>query len=239
MSKITNLIFNGAEHYITSGFGSREPIKTYAGTSSNVHNGTDYGTYGKKIPQYAIEDGYVYSVGTDNAGAKYVTIVYPRINKRFLHWHLDTINVSKNQNVKKGTYIGNTGMTGMATGVHLHLGIIDLNTNSYINPETYNYTEPSIVNIQGDTHQLALDVIAGKYGNGEQRKQLLGSRYAEVQKEVNNILYGKSNKKSVDELAREVIRGDWGNGEERKTRLTSAGYNYYDVQKRVNQMLGY
>lgn len=143
MSKITNLIFNGAEHYITSGFGSRNPIKTNAGTSSNVHNGTDYGTYGKKIPQYAIEDGYVYSVGTDNAGAKYVTIVYPRINKRFLHWHLDTINVSKNQNVKRGTHIGNTGMTGMATGVHLHLGIIDLATNSYIDPEKYDYQEPS------------------------------------------------------------------------------------------------
>lgn len=143
MSKITNLIFNGAEHYITSGFGSRNPIKTNAGTSSNVHNGTDYGTHGKKIPQYAIEDGYVYSVGTDSAGAKYVTIIYPRINKRFLHWHLDSINVSKNQNVKRGTLIGNTGATGMATGVHLHLGIIDLSTNCYIDPEKYNYTEPS------------------------------------------------------------------------------------------------
>lgn len=44
-------------------------------------------------------------------------------------------------------------------------------------------------------------------------------------------------KKSIDELAREVIRGEWGNGQDRKNRLTAAGYNYSEVQKRVNQML--
>lgn len=44
-------------------------------------------------------------------------------------------------------------------------------------------------------------------------------------------------KKTVDELAREVIRGDWGNGDERKRRLTAAGYDYYAVQKRVNELL--
>lgn len=46
-----------------------------------------------------------------------------------------------------------------------------------------------------------------------------------------------STKKSIDELAREVIRGEWGNGQDRKNRLTAAGYNYSEVQKRVNQML--
>ena len=44
-------------------------------------------------------------------------------------------------------------------------------------------------------------------------------------------------KKTVDELAKEVIQGKWGNGEERKQKLTSAGYDYYAVQKRVNEML--
>lgn len=43
--------------------------------------------------------------------------------------------------------------------------------------------------------------------------------------------------KSVDEVAKEVIRGLWGNGRNRKDRLTSAGYNYDDVQRRVNQIL--
>ena len=43
--------------------------------------------------------------------------------------------------------------------------------------------------------------------------------------------------KTVDELAREVIDGKWGNGDERKKRLTAAGYDYYAVQKRVNEIL--
>ncbi len=43
--------------------------------------------------------------------------------------------------------------------------------------------------------------------------------------------------KSLDEIAKEVIRGNYGNGEERKRRLAAAGYNYEQVQKRVNEML--
>lgn len=43
--------------------------------------------------------------------------------------------------------------------------------------------------------------------------------------------------KTVDELALEVIAGDWGNGEERYEQLTAAGYDYYAVQKRVNEIL--
>lgn len=46
-----------------------------------------------------------------------------------------------------------------------------------------------------------------------------------------------STKKSIDEVAKEVIRGEWGNGMDRKNRLTSAGYNYAEIQNRVNQML--
>ena len=44
-------------------------------------------------------------------------------------------------------------------------------------------------------------------------------------------------KKSIDEVAREVIQGKWGNGAERKKRLTDAGYDYNEVQKKVNQMI--
>ena len=44
-------------------------------------------------------------------------------------------------------------------------------------------------------------------------------------------------KKSIDEVAREVIQGKWGNGAERKKRLTDAGYDYNEVQKRVNALM--
>lgn len=43
--------------------------------------------------------------------------------------------------------------------------------------------------------------------------------------------------KDIDTVAREVIRGDWGNGQERKDRLTQAGYDYNQVQARVNEIL--
>ena len=44
-------------------------------------------------------------------------------------------------------------------------------------------------------------------------------------------------KKTVDEIAKEVISGKWGNGAVRKNRLTAAGYNYTEVQNRVNAIL--
>ena len=91
-------------------------------------------------------------------------------------------------------------------------------------------------------HQLAEMVIAGKFGNGDSRKLALGSRYSAVQALVNAILSGSTNtpsepKKSVTDIANEVIQGLWGNGTDRMKRLESAGYNYNEVQNKVNQML--
>lgn len=90
--------------------------------------------------------------------------------------------------------------------------------------------------------ELAREVIAGKWGNGSDRRIRLtqaGYDYDAVQKRVNEILTGASTpaKKSIDELAREVIRGEWGNGSDRRMRLTQAGYDYDAVQKRVNEIL--
>lgn len=43
--------------------------------------------------------------------------------------------------------------------------------------------------------------------------------------------------KSLDTLAQEVIAGKWGVGNDRKNRLQAAGYNYSEVQNRVNEIL--
>ena len=43
--------------------------------------------------------------------------------------------------------------------------------------------------------------------------------------------------KSVDEVANEVISGLWGNGTARKDALTVAGYDYEEVQKKVNEIV--
>ena len=42
---------------------------------------------------------------------------------------------------------------------------------------------------------------------------------------------------SVDKIAREVIAGLWENGSVRKKKIEEAGYNYEEVQKRVNELL--
>lgn len=94
--------------------------------------------------------------------------------------------------------------------------------------------------VEKSVDELAREVIAGKYGNGDARKKALGDKYAEVQKRVNEILTGKTAtppKKSVTDIAREVIAGEWGNGADRKNHLTKAGYNYAEVQKEVNRLL--
>lgn len=41
----------------------------------------------------------------------------------------------------------------------------------------------------------------------------------------------------IDIIAEEVLEGKWGSGETRKQRLEEAGYDYYAVQKRVNEIL--
>lgn len=91
---------------------------------------------------------------------------------------------------------------------------------------------------------LAREVIAGNWGNGQDRINRLtsaGYDYNAIQNRVNEILSGKSssqsNVKSIDTLAREVVRGDWGNGDDRKNRLERAGYDYNAVQRRVNELL--
>ncbi|MCO7136377.1 N-acetylmuramoyl-L-alanine amidase [[Clostridium] leptum] len=93
--------------------------------------------------------------------------------------------------------------------------------------------------------EIAQEVIAGKWGNGSERRERLtaaGYDYSTVQARVNEIMGGGSASatpaKSVDEVAQEVIAGKWGNGSDRKDRLTAAGYDYSQVQARVNELLG-
>lgn len=91
--------------------------------------------------------------------------------------------------------------------------------------------------------EVAREVIAGKWGNGDDRKKKLeaaGYDYREVQSAVNRLLGGSSSSrptKSVEEIAKEVIRGDWGNGDTRKQKLQAAGYDYTEVQNAVNKLL--
>lgn len=91
-----------------------------------------------------------------------------------------------------------------------------------------------------DIDTVAREVIAGKWGNGDDRKNRLAAAGYDpntVQDRVNEILYGSAPLKSIDEVAREVINGAWGNGADRKNLLTVAGYDPDAVQNKVNEIL--
>ncbi|MBV1943661.1 glucosaminidase domain-containing protein [Streptococcus parasuis] len=79
---------------------------------------------------------------------------------------------------------------------------------------------------------LVQETLAGKHGNGDQRKASLGNQYEAVMAVIN----GKTttNQKTDEELAKEVIAGKHGNGEERKRSL---GSRYEAVQKKVDELL--
>lgn len=91
-------------------------------------------------------------------------------------------------------------------------------------------------NNKKSNEEVAGEVIKGKWGNGQDRKNKLtnaGYDYEAIQ----NIVNQKLSKKSNEEVANEVIKGKWGNGAERKKRLEEAGYNYKEIQKIVNERL--
>lgn len=142
--KLATRIFNrergdGAEqYYITSPFGKRvDPITG----KITYHNGCDYGTHGNKWPQYALEDGYVENVFVDQYGAKDIWVRYDRLGYRCLHGHLDSFNVSTGQRVDHSTILGYTGMSGKATGIHLHLGVKYIGGNEWVDPESIDYQD--------------------------------------------------------------------------------------------------
>ncbi|WP_332059051.1 peptidoglycan amidohydrolase family protein [Streptococcus canis] len=79
---------------------------------------------------------------------------------------------------------------------------------------------------------LVKETLAGKYGNGDQRKAALGNQYEAVMAVINGK--ATTTQKSIDELAQEVLSGKHGSGEQRKISL---GANYDAVQAKVNEML--
>lgn len=82
----------------------------------------------------------------------------------------------------------------------------------------------------GSTLDIAVAVMQGKYGNGDERKEALGDRYDEVQNFINHIFSADKNT-----LANEVKAGKYGNGDTRKTVL---GTRYNEVQAVVNASYG-
>lgn len=89
---------------------------------------------------------------------------------------------------------------------------------------------------QKSNEEIAQEVVAGKWGNGDERRVRLASAgydYNVIQHLVNTMC----NRKNDKTIAVECIQGKWGNGKERKRRLAEAGYDYNHIQKIINSML--
>lgn len=213
MSTISNIIFNNAEHYITSPYGKRQTISTSAGSTASFHYGTDYGTNNKKIAQYAIEDGSVISCGKADDGANYIWVRYPRINKKMLHYHLDSIKVKTGQSVKKGTLLGYTGKTGKATGIHLHLGIKDLTTEKYEDPEAFakKYKAPTGYTV--GTYKVNTELLRVRKGAGTGYSYL---KFNQLTKNAQEQVKKLNSNKGADGIVKGVIctvskiKNNWG-----------------------------
>lgn len=88
-----------------------------------------------------------------------------------------------------------------------------------------------------------ITIIEGNYNGGVNRRTIdVNGRYIRgygVPKYDKEVVKPTPTapKKSVDVIAKEVIDGKWGVGSERKRRLISAGYNYDEVQAKVNALM--
>ena len=103
---------------VTSGFAMRlHPI-------SNVwkqHNGVDYGAP-IGTPVRTIGDGTVEFAGWQNGYGNVIHIKHSK-ERSTVYAHLSRIDVAKGQHVDQGMTIGEVGMTGWATGPHLHFEV--------------------------------------------------------------------------------------------------------------------
>ena len=100
---------------ISSGFSMRfHPIlqkwKAHLGTDYAAPTGTAVRVVGKGVVEFAgVQNGFGNVVYINHAD-----------NKQTVYAHLSQINVKKGQSVAQGEVLGAVGMTGWATGPHLH-----------------------------------------------------------------------------------------------------------------------
>lgn len=116
------------------------------------------------------------------------------------------------------------------------------NIRGYARPKYTNSSTSTTPSTGKSVEEVAKEVLAGQWGNGDDRKSRLeaaGYNYQQVQAKVNDIVNANNAPaKTVEQLAKEVLAGTWGNGDDRKKKLEAAGYDYNAVQAKVNELSG-
>lgn len=132
------------------------------------------------------------------------------------------------------------GMNGRKNAIEKqNPGVLDAIMNEFNGEKAPDLVETPVVSGNKSVEELAKEVIAGKWGMGENRVTGLttaGYDYEAVQDKVNDLLSPQATK-SVEEMAREVIAGKFGVGKDRTEKLRQEGYDAQKVQDRVNELL--
>jgi murein DD-endopeptidase MepM/ murein hydrolase activator NlpD len=127
---------------LTSGFGMRmHPILGY----TRMHKGVDFGVP-TGTPIYAAGDGIVEFSGWAGGYGRFVKIKHnPHMETAYGHMSRIAATSAIGQHVHQGEVIGYVGMTGDATGPHLHYEV--LKDGSQVNP--INVTVPPSTGLEG------------------------------------------------------------------------------------------
>lgn len=115
---------------LTSPFGNREAPTAGAST---YHQGVDLSAP-EGTPIYASRGGRVSTATFGSAAGYYVTINHMD-GFSSIYMHMKNYVVAAGQTVNQGQLIGYVGKTGVATGFHLHFGI--MYNGAYVNPANY------------------------------------------------------------------------------------------------------
>lgn len=221
--------------------------------NDNRHGYSQYNRWG--IPDYDCSSLVITvvqksGIPVKTKGATYTGNMYSVFLRCGFKDVTNSVNLRTGQGLKRGDILLNTNHhteiyigNGKNVGARIsELGTIygkagdqtgqEIRTHSYYNypwnyvlryPESYTHTVDNSVTL------FAKEVINGKYGNGNARKENI---YKTVQDEVNNILKKRKLKNNyITEIAKKVIQGKFGNGETRKNNL------YNTIQKEVNRIL--
>ncbi len=143
--EVASAAVGGSDPSFTAGFAQTPGQHDYLYYEG--HDGYDYGLYYEPVAAAAV--GRVMLAGWAVPGCQTcssgLTVEINHGNGLLTYYgHLSQINVSKGQSVKRGQVIGISGMTGTATGPHLHFGVYYVNGGGPVDPYgwTGSYPDP-------------------------------------------------------------------------------------------------
>ena len=126
------------EPRITSRFSRSRmhPVLKYA----RAHNGVDYGA-STGAPIVSVSSGVVSFAGWTGGGGRTVRVKHASgYESEYMHMSAIAGDIRAGARVGQGEVLGNVGMTGTATGPHLHYGL--RRNGAYVNPVTEHQNLP-------------------------------------------------------------------------------------------------